>query len=588
MSENTQQPRVDVSFVWNVLDNVLHLTFMKNELGEVMLPFVVLRRMDCILEPIAQKVRDTFNQFKDKVNPDKLDPILRRAAGGRAFYNVSNYTMEELLNDPRNIDINFRQYLNGFNSEVRDILENYQFDKVIARLIRNKLLFAMIQEMVALDLSEEKYDNHMMGYVFEEIIRIANEENNQTAGEHFTPRDMIALMSALLFSPDAESLRHSGIIRTIYDPTCGTGGMVNLGKKYILNKICEPGGPAPTIVTYGQELNEQSYAVAKSEALITGEDAGNIALGNTITEDRFPTKRFHYIMANPPYGVTWKSMADFVINESMNPDGRFYAGTPRTSDGTLLFIQHMLSKMEPDGSRIGVVTNGSPLFSGGAGSGESSIRKWILENDWLETIVALPKDMFYNTGIFTYIWILTNKKSPERKGKVQLINAVDFCKPMKRSLGNKRNMLTTEPDPDGTPSHVDQIKDLYMAFEENEYCKIFSNEDFGYLQFTIEQPQRDSKGKVKMKAGKPVPDSSKRDTENVPLDTNWGEYFKAEVLPHIDPESWTDIMKTKIGYEINFTRCFYKFEPLRPSEEIAQDIRNREQNIVALFKSIFE
>ena len=575
-----QQPKVDVSFVWNILDNVLHLTFMKNELGDVMLPFVVIRRMDCILAPSAKKVRDTFIQFKDKVNPDKIDPILRRAAGGRAFYNVSNYTMEELLNDPKNIDINFRQYLNGFNSEVRDILENYQFDKVIARLIRNKLLFAMIQEVASLDLSEEKYDNHMMGYVFEEIIRIANEENNQTAGEHFTPRDMIALMSALLFTPDAHELRQSGVIRTIYDPTCGTGGMVNLGKKYILNTICDADGPKPTIVTYGQELNEQSYAVAKSEALITGEDAGNIVLGNTITDDRFTTKRFHYIMANPPYGVTWKSMSEYVVNESLNPDGRFYAGTPRVNDGQLLFIQHMLSKMEDDGSRIGVVTNGSPLFSGGAGSGESNIRKWIIENDWLEALVALPKDMFYNTGIFTYIWILSNKKSPERQGKIQLINAVDFCTPAKKSLGSKRNEIT--------PEHVAQILDLYMAFEENEYSKIFSNEDFGYYQFTIEQPMRDENGKVKKRAGTPVPDASKRDTENVPLSTDWHKYFAAEVLPHIDPESWTDIGKTKIGYEINFTRNFYKFEALRPTDDIADDIRTRHQHIVELFKSLFD
>ena len=575
-----QQPKVDVSFVWNILDNVLHLTFMKNELGDVMLPFVVIRRMDCILAPNAKKVRDTFNQFKDKVNPDKIDPILRKAAGGRAFYNVSNYTMEELLNDPKNIDINFRQYINGFNSEVRDILENYQFDKVIARLVRNKLLFAMIQEIAALDLSEEKYDNHTMGYVFEEIIRIANEENNQTAGEHFTPRDMIALMSALLFTPDADALRQSGVIRTIYDPTCGTGGMVNLGKKHILNNICDDDGPRPTIVTYGQELNEQSYAVAKSEALITGEDAGNIVLGNTITSDQFPTRRFHYIMANPPYGITWKSMAEFVLNESLNPDGRFYAGTPRTSDGQLLFIQHMLSKMEADGSRIGVVTNGSPLFSGGAGSGESNIRKWIIENDWLEALVALPKDMFYNTGIYTYIWLLSNKKSPERKGKIQLINAVDFCKPAKKSLGSKRN--------DILPEHVEQILGIYMAFEEGEHCKIFNNEDFGYYQFTIEQPLRDEKGNVKKKAGKPVADAAKRDTENVPLNADWNRYFADEVLPHIDSESWTDFSKTKIGYEINFTRCFYKFEALRPAEEIAGDIRQREQHIVELFKSIFE
>ena len=559
-----QQNTVDVSFVWNVLDNVLHLTFMRNELGSVMLPFVVIRRMDCILAPDAQKVRDTFIRFKDKVNPEKLDPILRKAAGGRSFYNVSNFTMEELLNDPQNIEINFRNYLNGFNKEVTDILENYQFDKVIVRLVRNKLLYAMVQEMVALDLSEEKYDNHMMGSVFEEIIRIANEENNQTAGEHFTPRDMIALMSALLFTPDADELRQGDIIRTVYDPTCGTGGMVNLGKKYVLNEICDKDGPFPKLVTYGQELNEQTYAIAKSEALITGEDADNIALGNTITHDKFSTKRFHYMMANPPYGVTWKSMSEYVLNDSLTPNSRFYAGTPRVSDGQLLFIQHMISKMEDDGSRIGVVTNGSPLFSGDAGSGESNIRKWIIENDWLEALIALPKDMFYNTSIFTYIWILTNKKSPERKGKIQLINAVDFCEPARKSLGCKRN--------DILPEHIAKILDLYMKFEENEYSKIYDNSYFGYYQFTIEQPLRDDDGNVKMKAKKPMPDASKRDTENIPLSTDWNEYFTKEVLPYVDPESWADLAKTKIGYEINFTRCFYKFTPLRPADEILAEL----------------
>ena len=285
-------------------------------------------------------------------------------------------------------------------------------------------------------------------------------------------------MSAILFTPDADSLRHSGIIRSIYDPACGTGGMVNVGKRYILEEICKD-SEKPTIVTYGQELNEQSYAIAKSEALVSGENADNIKLGNSFTQDQFVTKRFHYIMANPPYGVTWKKDQEFIINESLNPDGRFTAGTPRTSDGQLLFVQHMLSKMEPDGSRVGVVTNGSPLFSGGAGSGESNIRKWIIENDWLECIIALPKDLFYNTGIYTYIWFFTNKKKVERIGKVQLINAVDFCKPSTKSLGNKRNDILEE--------HIQKnVLPIYLDFKENEFCKIMSNSDFGQYELTIE------------------------------------------------------------------------------------------------------
>lgn len=570
--------KVDVKFVWDIHDRVTHLTFHKNEIGDIMLPFIVIRRMDAILEPVAKKVRDTFEQFKDKINPDKLDPVLRKAAGGRSFYNVSQYQLVDLLNDAKNIDINFRQYINGFNAEVRNILDNYQFDKVVARLNRNNLLYSMIAEIAALDLSEEKFDNHKMGYVFEEIIRIANEENNQQAGEHFTPRDMIGLMCALVFNPDKQELNRNGIIRTIYDPTCGTGGMVNLGKKYILNDICTEGNK-PTIGTFGQELNEQSFAIAKSEAMITGENADNIALGNTITDDKFKTKRFHYIMANPPYGVTWKSMQDFVTNESYDPDGRFSAGMPRSSDGQLLFIQHMISKMEDGGSRIGVVTNGSPLFSGGAGSGESNIRKWILENDWLEAIVALPENLFYNTGIYTYIWILTNKKSAERKGKVQLINATKYCVPAKKSLGSKRNEIQQE--------HIDAVWKMYSDFKETEDSKIFNNRDFGYFELTIEQPLRDEKGKVVMKAKKPAGDPSKRDTETISLDTDWKKYFQEEVLPHIDPESWVDLPKTKIGYDIPFTRYFYKFEKPESSEVIKDKIVSMEKELVKKFNELF-
>jgi len=570
--------KVDVKFVWDIHDRVTHLTFHKNEIGDIMLPFIVIRRMDAILEPVAKKVRDTFEQFKDKINPDKLDPVLRKAAGGRCFYNVSQYQLKDLLNDAKNIDINFRQYINGFNPEVRNILDNYQFDKVVARLTRNNLLYSMIAEIAALPLTEEKYDNHKMGYVFEEIIRIANEENNQQAGEHFTPRDMIGLMCSLVFNPDKEELNRNGIIRTIYDPTCGTGGMVNLGKKYILNDICTEGNK-PTIGTFGQELNEQSFAIAKSEAMITGENADNIALGNTITDDKFKTKRFHYIMANPPYGVTWKSMQDFVTNESYDPDGRFSAGMPRSSDGQLLFIQHMISKMDMSGSKIAVVTNGSPLFSGGAGSGESNIRKWILDNDWLDCIVALPKDLFYNTGIATYIWFLSNRKSAERCGKVQLIDATTFCRPVAKSLGSKRNEITEE--------HVRQILDIYNNYVENDYCRIFPVQEFGALQITIEQPLRDEQGKLKLKKGEKQPDKSKTDTETVRLDQDVMEYFEKEVLPHIDPKSWIDFAKTRFQYEINFTRYFYEFQALEPAAAIAERVQERQQELMEKLNAIF-
>lgn len=579
MAQYSNIHRPDVGFVWNITDIVLRDTFKKSEIGDVILPFVVLRRIDCILEPVNEKVRAQYELLKDKISLEKLDPALRKLAGHK-FYNISRYTLMSLLDDAKNISVNFDNYLAGFNSEVGSIFENFQFDKVVARLKRNNLLYRMIQEITQLDFRLEAVDNHDMGYVFEELIRIANDQSNEQAGEHFTPRDVIRLISAILFTPDAASLRHSGIIRTIYDPACGTGGMVNVGKRYILEEICDADGEKPTIVTYGQELNEQSYAIAKSEALVSGENADNIKLGNSFTQDWFATKRFHYIMANPPYGVTWKKDQDFIISESLNPEGRFSAGTPRTSDGQLLFVQHMLSKMDADGSRVGVVTNGSPLFSGGAGSGESNIRKWIIENDWLDCIIALPKDLFYNTGINTYIWVFSNKKKVERIGKVQLINAVDFCKPSMKSLGNKRNDILEE--------HVRQVLQLYLDFKENDYCKIIPNQDFGQYELTIEQPLRDENENVVIRAGKKIPNPSKRDTEKVSLDCNVKEYFSNEILPHIDKDSWIDFARTRTNYEINFTRYFYKYEQLEASSVLAKRILTSEEKITEMIKSLFE
>lgn len=574
MEQNSKRP--DIGFVWRITDDVLRDTFKKNEIGEVMLPFVVIRRIDCILAPVNAKVQAAYTNFKDKVAADKLDPILRKATGGMKFYNTSRHTLTSLIDDAKNIGINFDNYLNGFSPEVKEILRNFQFDKVVARLTRNGLLYQMLQAVAALDFSPEKYDNHDMGYVFEELIRISNEQSNETAGEHFTPRDVICLMSAILFTPDKKILNQRGIIRTIFDPTCGTGGMVNLGRQFILD-MCDP-ATRPTIQTFGQELNEQSYAIAKSEALITGEDARNIRLGNSLSNDRFPSNRFNYIMANPPYGVTWKKDQEFVLKESLNPNGRFSAGTPRISDGQLLFLQHMISKMDADGARIGVVTNGSPLFSGGAGSGESNIRKWIIENDWLEAIIALPKDLFYNVGIQTYLWFLTNKKSAERRGKVQLINAADICHPAKKSLGNKRNDILEED--------VERILQLYLNFEENDYCRIFPNKFFGSYELTVCQPKRDEAGKLVLKKGEKQAD--KTDTETIAIGTDWKAYFASEVLPHIDPESWIDISKTKVSYEINFSRYFYKHEQLRPASEIALEITERERKIQNLIQLLFE
>ena len=580
MAQYSNIHRPNVSFVWNITDTVLRDTFKKSEIGDVILPFVVLRRMDCILEPYNEKVRQQYEQFRDKISLEKLDPLLRKTAGGLKFYNTSNFTLLTLLDDAQNISVNFTNYMAGFNDEVQKIFECFQFDKAVARLERNGLLYKMISAITDLNFSLQEIDNHDMGYFFEELIRIANDQSNEQAGEHFTPRDVIRLMSAILFTPDADELRQPGVIRTIYDPACGTGGMVNVGKRYIMEEICGDSDVKPSIETYGQELNEQSYAIAKSEALVSGENADNIRLGNSFTEDHFANKRFNYIMANPPYGVTWKKDQDFIIEESQDPDGRFYAGTPRTSDGQLLFVQHMLSKMKTDGSRVGVVTNGSPLFSGGAGSGESNIRKWMIENDWLECIIALPKELFYNTGIATYLWFFTNKKPEQRRGKVQLINAVDFCKTCSKSLGNKRYDILEE--------HVQQILAIYLDFKEGEYCKIFDNDDFGQYELTIEQPLRDDNGELVLKRGKKQADSTKRDTEKISLHIDWKRYFQEEVLPHIDPESWVEVSKTRKLYEINFTKYFYKFITLELSDDIAKRIKDRETKLATMIHSIFE
>lgn len=570
MTDNTR-PQLD--FIFRITDHVLWNTFKKNEIGDVMLPFVVLRRLDCVLEGKKKTVREAYLKFKDQVNPDKLAPILKKAGGNLNFYNTSQYDLRALTHDPQNIEINFRNYINGYSDNVSEILDNFQLDKVVARLVKNNLLFKMIQAISEVGLHMDEVSNHDMGYIFEELIRISNEQSNETAGEHFTPRDVIHLMVNVLFSTEKEELKKPGVIRTVYDLACGTGGMLTISKNYILEHI----NPKATINIFGQEINEQSYAIAKSDLLITGENPDNIRHGNTFTEDKFQDKKFNYMLANPPYGVSWKINQDALRNEALNPAGRFGAGLPRTSDGQFLFIQHMLSKMETAGSRIAVVTNGSPLFTGDAGSGESEIRRWILENDWLDCLIALPGELFYNTGINTYIWVLTNKKVKERKGKVQLINAVDIYKPMKKSLNNKRRFIT--------PEQAKELTKIYTAYTENEVCKIFSNEHFGYIQLTIEQPELKNGKIVKDKNGHPKADSKKRDTENIPLSDNMEEYFAREVKPHL-PLAWIDYDKTRIGYEINFAKYFYKYTSPALSSEIKKQIVALEKDIEKLMLEV--
>lgn len=558
------------SFIWNVCDDVLRGLFKQHEYGDVILPFVVLRRLDCVIEPEKDKIIKLYNELKDEVDPT---PIITKKTGLK-FFNHSNYDLQRLKGDPNGLKVNFPNYISGFSQNVFEILENFQLEKPVEKLLKNNKLYLLIDKFTEIDLHPNVVDNHLMGQIFEELLRKFSEMSNETSGEHYTPRDGVKLLVSLVFSGEEERLKGKGIIRSIFDPCCGTGGILTMGKEWTQNKISGD----VKINLFGQELNPQTYSICKSDMLISGEDPENIKLGSSLSNDQFEGKKFDYQMTNPPFGVSWKSEEDFITNESKNPNGRFSVGTPRTSDGSLLFLQHMISKMKEEGGRIGVIFNGSPLFTGDSGSGESEIRKWIIENDWLECIVSLPDQMFFNTGISTYIWIVCNNKKPQRKGKIQLIDGSSFYEPIKKSLGNKRKIITDEKR--------EQIIKLYNDFKDSEFSKIYDNNYFGYTKVTIEQPLIDDKGKVvKNKDGSIKPDSSLRDSERIPLTEDIEEYYNREVKPHL-LNSWMDRDKDKVGYEINFTKYFYKYKPLRSLENITNDLLELEKVSEGLFKDI--
>jgi type I restriction enzyme M protein len=559
------------SFIWNVCDDVLRGLFKQHEYGDIILPFVVLRRLDCVLEPHKDTIYNLYEQYKNKVEPT---PIIKNAIN-KDFYNFSRYDLSRLKSDPQNIYANFQNYVNGYSSVVAEIIENFQFEKPVEKLHKNNKLYLLIDKFTEIDLHPDVVDNHTMGNIFEELLHKFSEMSNETSGEHYTPRDGIKLLVALTLNGNKNDLKGEGKIRSIFDCCCGTGGILTIGKKWILESI----NPNIEILLYGQELNPTTYSVCKSDMLISGENPNNIKLGSSLSNDQFEGMKFEYLMSNVPFGVSWKSEQEFIENESNNPNGRFSVGTPRSSDGSLLFLQNMISKMETNGSRIGVIFNGSPLFTGDSGSGESNIRKWIIENDWLECIVQLPDSMFFNTGITTYIWVISNNKVSERRGKIQLIDGSSFFKSMKKSLGNKRKFITDEM--------VIELTQIYENFKENQYCKIFNNEFFGYTKVVIEQPLIKD-GKVQLdKDGKPKPDSSLRDNERIPLGTDIEEYFEREVKPHL-PTSWMDRNKDSIGYEINFTKYFYNYVPLRNPNEISNDLLELERESEALLNKIVE
>ena len=559
------------SFIWGVCDDVLRGLFKQHEYGDIILPFLVLRRLDCIVEPRKEEVIKLYNELKDEVDPT---PIIKKQTGLK-FFNHSNFDLQRLKGDPNGLKINFPSYLNGFSQNVYDIIENYQLEKPIEKLLKNNKLYLLIDKFTEVDLHPDVVDNHTMGQIFEELLRRFSEMSNETSGEHYTPRDVVKLLTSLVFSEESDNLKGDGIIRSIYDPCCGTGGMLTIGKEWIENNIDNK----VRLNLFGQELNPQTFSLCKSDMLITDEDPDNIKLGSSLSNDHFQGKKFDYMITNPPFGVSWKSEKEFIDEESKNHFGRFSVGTPRTSDGSLLFLQHMISKMKPEGSRIGVVFNGSPLFSGDSGSGESEIRKWVIENDWLECIVSLPNNLFFNTGITTYMWIVTNNKKPHRKGKVQIINCESFFKVMKKKLGEKRKELDE--------SLREKILHLHSNFQENEYSKIFDNDFFGYNRIQIEQPKVENGYVLRDKKGNPKPDSKLKDFERVPLNDDIEEYYSKEVKPHL-PNSWINFDKTLKGYEINFTKYFYQYKPLRSSQEIVKDIQELDSEIEGFQKQFLE
>ena len=605
------------SLIWSVAD-LLRGDFKQSQYGRIILPFTVLRRLECVLAANKQKVLVAVESTK--ALPEVARDKLLLSAAGQSFYNTSKLTLDSL--GENQIGDNLDAYVRAFSTDAREVFEHFNFEASIGLLEDANLLYKVVRSFATVDLSPEAVDNYDMGLVFEELIRRFAESSNETAGEHFTPRDIVRLTTSLVFASDNEALTKPGVVRSIYDPTAGTGGFLSCGMEY-LHEL----NPAARLATFGQELNPESYAICKADMLIKGQDISHIKLGNTLSDDQLPFERFDYCLSNPPFGVDWKKVEKQVSDEHQRKgfEGRFGPGLPRVSDGSLLFLMHLISKMRPasatsDGSRIGIILNGSPLFTGGAGSGESEIRRYVLENDLLDALVALPTDMFYNTGISTYIWILSNKKPTDRKGWVQLIDASSFWQKMRKSLGSKRKELSDE--------HIADITRLFGDFAEAEQAivldaagkevsrqlqltgktppsppnggkvkivpiaRLFKNEAFGYTTLTVERPLRDeagaivlgSKGKQK---GKLQPDSALRDTENVPLADDIAAYFKREVLPHA-PDAWIDPEKSKVGYEIPFNRHFYVFEPPRSLHEIDEELKGVTANIMRMIEGLAE
>lgn len=605
------------ALIWSVAD-LLRGDYKQSEYGRVILPFTVLRRLDCVLQ--ASKPKVLAEKAKREAAGLDPDPFLRRKSDVK-FYNTATLDLPKLMGDQDHIESNLISYVQGFSPEVREIFERFDFAAQVNRLAKADLLYLVTEKFAHVNLHPAEVDNVQMGLVFEELIRKFAELSNETAGEHFTPREVIRLMVNLIFIEDDEVLTPgNNVVRTIYDPTAGTGGMLSVAAEFLRDH-----NPDARLSLFGQELNDESYAICKADMLIRGQEVTNLVPGNTLSDDGHAARKFDYMLSNPPFGVEWKKVEKAIRKEHEEKgfDGRFGPGLPRVSDGSMLFLLHLVSKMRPavdGGSRFGIVLNGSPLFTGGAGSGESEIRRYLLENDLVEAIVALPTDMFYNTGIATYVWVVSNRKEHDRKGYVQLIDAGSFWQKMRKSLGSKRKEMSDE--------HIDAVTRLFGDFQEAELAtafdadgkeverkiiaaaefapapppggkvkvaplaRIFRNEEFGYTTITVERPLRDEQGNVALgqkgkQKGQPQPDSSLRDTENVPLSEDIRAYFEREVLPHA-PDAWIDEAKAKVGYEVPFNRHFYVFEPPRPLQEIDEELKAVSARIMAMLGELAE
>ncbi len=564
------------ALIWAIADKLTGV-YKPHEYGEVILPMTVIRRFDSVLANTKSAVLDKYKSVKNL----SMRSVLLSKTSGYDFYNTSKYDFEKLLDDPDNIEANFRDYLNGFSENVREIIEKFKFDGHITTMSNKGILYIVIKEFTSpkANLHPNDISNLEMGYIFEEIIRRFSESHNEDAGQHYTCLLYIELMVNILFYDDNDILSGNNVAKTIYDPACGTGGMLSVAEEYLhqLNASTE-------LISFGQEINDQTFAICKADMLIKGSNADFIKDGNTLSDDQFSGQTFDYILSNPPFGREWKNEKNKVEAESKRGfAGRFGAGLPSIGDGQMLFLMTAISKMkdkEDGGSRITIIHNGSPLFTGDAGSGPSNIRKYILENDLLEAIVALPNDIFYNTGIATYIWVLSNKKSgTKREGKVQLINANGLFEKRRKALGNKRN--------DIPETAIEEITKLYGDFKSSEISKIYDNAEFGYTKITVERPLYDDNGEPVLKKGKKQPDASLRDTENVPLTEDIKKYFEREVLPFA-PDAWINKAKSKVGYEIPFTRYFYKYEAPKPSKEIMKEILEIEKELEGALPEVFD